>query len=387
MNTYEVIVVGLGAMGSASLHSLAKQGVNALGLEKFVSPHSEGSSHGESRITRWANGEGEFYQPFIKRSFELWSEIEEASSETLFHPSGGLIIAPKEGGAGFHGHAGFVELTQSIAQKYGVEHEILDANGIKSYAPMLNVNDNDHAYYSASSGILRPEKCIETQLELAQSNGAVVKQNEEVLSYSFTDSAVFIKTNKASYQAEKVIFTAGAWMQQFMPENLKTLLKVYRQEIFWFEADDLARFHHDKFPFVIWTKQDRNDYFCAFPVAEGGTKALKLMTEQYIESSDEPIKKTINSAEQQAFYESYVLPNIKGINNACLAASSCHYTLTPDEHFILDMHPDTNRIVLASPCSGHGFKFSAAIGECLAQLATKEESDIDITAFGLARFH
>lgn len=386
MNNYEVIVVGLGAMGSASLYSLAKQGVAVLGIDKFSPPHNEGSSHGESRISRWANGEGEFYQPLIKRSFELWSEIEAASNETLFHPSGGLIIAPKEGGAGFHGHAGFVELTQSIAQKHGIEHKILDENGIKSYAPMLNVNENDHAYYSASSGILRPELCIKTQLELAQTKGAVVKQNEEVLSYSFTDSSVFIKTNKASYQAEKVIFTAGAWMQQFMPDNLKDLLKVYRQEIFWFEADDLEQFQHDKFPFVIWTKQDRNDYFCAFPVAEGGTKALKLMTEQYLESSDEPVKKMISLAEQQAFYETYVLPNIKGVNSSCLAASSCHYTLTPDEHFILDMHPDTNRIVLASPCSGHGFKFSAAIGECLAYLATTGKSKFDISAFGLARF-
>ncbi len=386
MNTYEVIVVGLGAMGSASLYSLAKQGVNVLGIDKFMLPHNEGSSHGESRITRWANGEGEFYQPLIKRSFELWAEIENATKETLFHPSGGLIIAPKEGGAGFHGHSGFVELTQSIAQKHGIEHKILNANGIKDYAPMLNVTDNDHAYYSALSGILRPEKCIETQLELAQAKGAVVKQNEEVLSYSFTDAAVFVKTNKASYQAEKVIFTAGAWMQQFMPEHLKNLLKVYRQEIFWFEADDLEQFHHDKFPFVIWTKQDRNDYFCAFPVAEGGTKALKLMTEQYLEMSDLPVKKEITIAEQQAFYESYVVPNIEGVTNNCLAASSCHYTLTPDEHFILDMHPDTNRIVLASPCSGHGFKFSAAIGECLAQLVTTGESNIDISDFGLARF-
>ena len=386
MTSSDVIVVGLGAMGSAALRALAKAGVRTLGLDMFSPPHTEGSTHGESRITRWANGEGDFYQPLIKRSFELWEDIEQETGETLFHPSGGLIIAPKEGGAGFHGHAGFVERSASIAKTYGVKHQVLDARGIKQHAPMLKVTDSEHAYYSPSSGILRPEKCTEMQLRLARKKGATLRLNERVLEYSYSDDSVTLTTDKEHYQAEKIIFTTGAWMRSFMPKESRNLLKIYTQDIFWFEVDEPKRFYHENFPFVMWTKKDRNDYFCAFPTPEDGTPALKIMSEQYLEWTPEPLKTQVSPGEQEAFYETYIVPNIKGVKPSCVKAARCHYTLTPDEHFILDVHPDSERVVLASPCSGHGFKFSSAIGECLAQLALEGRSNIDLGPFRLDRF-
>ena len=388
----DVIVIGLGAMGSAALYHLSKPGLNnhslnILGIDKYAPPHELGSSHGESRIIRRANGEGEFYHPLITRAFELWHELEEASGEVLFMESGGFVIESETTKAGFHGHSSFVNASSEIATKYGIDFEVIDSAEIKKRLPMIKARPDERAYVEPSGGIMRPERCIASHLDQAQKHGAVVQVNEQMIDYTYTADGVTVTTDKGTYQADKLILATGVDMQKHMPEEIQPLVDIYQQKIFWFEVDDLEQFKADKFPFVIWIKETRDDYFCAFPVPVNGSLAVKIMSEQYLETCDPAtIDRHISEEEIAEFYDHYVVPNVSGVNSTCLRSSICHYTVTKDEHFIIDFHPETDRVVLASPCSGHGFKFSAAIGESLAQLATQGKSVVNIDNFSLKRF-
>ena len=179
---YDLIVVGLGAMGSAALYQASKRGVSALGIDRYTPPHTMGSSHGDTRITRNAIGEGEMYMPFVKRSNKIWRELEAATGKTLLHQSGGLIIGGEKAAA-FHYQGDFVEASARIADKFGIAYELLSADELRQRFPLLTPRDSDRAYFEPSAGVLRPEHCIETQLELARQNGATIHTGEKVTGY------------------------------------------------------------------------------------------------------------------------------------------------------------------------------------------------------------
>ena len=179
---YDLIVVGLGAMGSAALYQASVRGASALGIDRFSPPHTLGSSHGDTRITRNAIGEGEMYMPFIKRSNKIWRELEAATGRTLFHQSGGLVIGGEDAVA-FHFQGDFIDVSAQIAEKYGIDYEILNAAEIRRRYPLLTPRDSDRAYYEPSAGVLRPERCIETQLDQARELGATIHTGERVTGY------------------------------------------------------------------------------------------------------------------------------------------------------------------------------------------------------------
>lgn len=384
---YDVIVVGLGAMGSASLYQLAKRGAKVLGIDQFQPPHNMGSSHGDTRIIRKVNGEGAPYFPLVERAYDIWRELEELSGETLFYETGGLIICPKDDSAQFHGQQDFVTRTAKLADQFGVDYRLLDPAGIREQTATLVPAESDHAYYEPEGGILRPERCVGVQLELAKAKGATVRTGERVLGYHIGDDGVSVHSNLGEYHADKLILSSGAWMVDFMPEPYRDTLKVYRQVIYWFEAEDLSPYMMDQLPFVIWIGDRLEDFFTVFPTPEDGVQGVKVLTEQYLETTHpEQVKREVSAEEIRDFYQTIVKPRAVGITENCLQTGVCLYTVTPDEHFIIDFHPESERVVLASPCSGHGFKHSAAIGEVLAQMALDGTSELDIRLFSLARF-
>ncbi|MGB1252864.1 MAG: N-methyl-L-tryptophan oxidase [Candidatus Promineifilaceae bacterium] len=386
--SYDTIVIGLGGMGSAALYQLAKRGANVLGIDRFDPPHTNGSTHGESRVTRLAVGEGPEYVPLVARTHEIWHELTSQTGNPMLYESGGYIICPKGGGAGWHHGGDFVQRSAELAQQYGVPHEVLSAAEVRHRHPLVRITDKSHAYFEPSGGIVDPEVAIRGQLGLARTLGAEIRPNERVLNLKHDAHSVTVTTDQGSYRAENVIVSAGAWVHSFLPKHLQAPLGVYRQVMYWFEVEDLDLFSVENFPFLLWIDSTKEDYFGAFPIAKGHKPAIKLLTEQFHDPCDpDTVPRSITQAEIEAFADRFIPRNLLGVTKRCIGAEACLYTVTADEHFIIDWHPDSERVLIVSPCSGHGFKHSAAIGESAAQLMLENKSTIDLSSFNFARFN
>ncbi len=383
---YDVIVVGLGAMGSATVYQLAKAGACVLGIDQFAPPHKLGSTHGDTRITRLAIGEGMEYVPLVKRSHEIWRELEKETGYELLTQCGGLIMTVSDG-YGQHNSGDFLQNTYDAADKYDIKHEKLTNEQIKSRFPQFNVRSDERGYYEPEAGYLRPEKCIEAQLELAKKYGATLNLNEKVTRFEATDDFVAVTTDKGTYQATKLIISAGPWVNDFLPE-CKDIFKIHRQVLYWFDIDseDNYKIYRD-IPIFIWKFSNRRyDNFYGFPAIDGTNGGVKLATEIYdLNTSPNDISREVTLEETQAVYDHYVKEQFPHLTNKCVKAVTCMYTDTPDSRFVIDFHPKHQNVIVASPCSGHGFKHSAAIGEVLSQLAQTGKSDIDISNFGFSR--
>src|SRR5688500_9600017 len=208
---YQTIVIGLGAMGSAATYQLAKRGNKVLGIDQFSPPHIYGSSHGDTRLTRQAIGEGAEYVPLVLRSYEIWDEIERETGKKVLTVTGGLIMTSVEG-AMRHGSY-FFNQTVASAEKYGIAHRLLDADEIRKEFPQFKLKGNERGYFEEKAGYLRPELAIDAQLELAQRYGAQISFDEKVLAFSVKDNdSVVVKTDRGEYEAEKAILSAGPWV-------------------------------------------------------------------------------------------------------------------------------------------------------------------------------
>jgi len=383
---YDTIVLGLGAMGSAALYQLAKKGNKVLGIEQFNSPHHFGSSHGETRIIRQAIGEGAEYVPLVLRSYDLFREIEKESGRQVLTVTGGLIISSRAAKSYCH-VADFFTNTVEAAKKYNIDHEMLTANDIRKRFPQFNVSDNEEGYFEKNAGFLRPEECILAQLELAKKHGANIHLSEKVLKYQATADQVLVTTNKGQYTAKKLIISAGSWLPELIHENHARHFRITRQVVHWFDVKGSPEpYLQDKFPIFIWQLPNNNQGIYGFPAldAKGG---VKIGTEQdAITTKSDLVDRNITTKEVQDMHSTYIAPNFPGISDKCLKSVVCLYNQTPDSGFVIDKHPDHPNIIIASPCSGHGFKHSAAIGEVLAQLVVDGKSKMDISKFSFKRF-
>ena len=386
---FDAIVLGLGAMGSAAIYQLAKRGKTVLGIDQFSPPHNYGSTHGETRIIRQAIGEGEHYVPLVLRSYELFREIEKETGRELLTITGGLTLESQQSEAVMHGRHNFLAQAISCAQKFNIRHEILEPQDIKKRYPQFAVT-NERGYFEYDTGYLRPELCVEAQLRLAQNYGATVQIDEKVISIAPRGkSEVAIRTSRAVYAAEKVVVAAGPWIAEFLPPPFTQFFKVYRQVMYWFVIGDDFRstFSPGQFPIFIWIFEKGGNFgFYGFPSLDG--KTIKLASEQYndVTAPDKEEDRAVSEVEKQAAYSDYVRGRLPALSDRCESAVSCLYTTTPDANFVIDFHPDSDRVIIASPCSGHGFKHSAAIGEVLAELAVNGASKIDISSFSIERF-
>jgi sarcosine oxidase len=382
--TADVIVVGLGAMGSASLYQLARRGARVIGIDRFRPPHDRGSSHGESRITRQAIGEGKEYVPFVLRSHEIWRELEADTGEGLLFQVGGLLLARDSGHVQHHGQGNFVARTIDAARHYQIAHEVLPAGQIQTRFPQLRLVGDEIGYYEPGAGFLRPERCVAAQLDRARAHGAIERTGEVVVRLVPRAAEIDVVTDRETYTAARVIVTAGAWTSMLLGGEFTKLLSVYRQVLYWFAPDEPAAFAPGTFPIFIWIHgAAATDYFYGFPLVSGG---VKLATEQFVETTDpDRVPREVSAAEIADMFATHIRGRLAGISDRCLRAETCLYTVTPDSRFVIDRHPESERIIVASPCSGHGFKHSAAIGEALAELVLSGRGRLDLTPFSLAR--
>jgi sarcosine oxidase len=384
--TADVVVVGLGAVGSATLHHLALQGVSAIGIDRFDPPHDRGSTHGETRITRLAVAEGDAYVPLVRRSHDLWRELEARTGETLFMQTGGLIIGEGDG-VPSHGQAGFLGSTIAIAEAHGITHEILGSAEIKRRYPQFLVREAERGFFEPTAGILFPERAITTQLRLAREHGAVVRPNEQVLRIEPCGSGVAVVTDQGRIEAGRAVLTAGAWLPGLAGGVLRDVATVHRQTLLWFDADEPALYDPARCPIFIWMYgATAEDYLYGFPILAGGS-GVKAATEHYGATSIDPdaVERGVPAVESQGIYDRHIAGRLRGVSNRLMKAATCLYTVTPDAGFVIDSLQADGAVIVASACSGHGFKHSPALGEYLAARAT-ETAPSHEAAFALGRF-
>jgi sarcosine oxidase len=387
MRRFETIVLGLGAMGSAALLQLARKGNAVLGIDQHSPPHALGSTHGDTRITRLAIGEGEQYTPLVLRSHELWRELEAATGETLLTTRGGLIISSSAKTSKSHVEDFFAN-TVAAARKYGIAHELLDASEIKRRFPQFKVAGDEHGYLERDAGFLRPEACVRAQLNLAAAHGAEIHTGERALGFDPSGSEVTVTTEQGTYAADFLVVTAGPWLSGLLQPELARPFEIYRQVLFWFDLENDANgFLAADCPVFIWELQAKPQGIYGFPAIDGPRGGVKIATEEYRgTTTPDGVDRVVSGEEARAMYANYVAPYVSGVTSRCLRTAVCLYTVTPDFGFVIDAHPHSERVLVASPCSGHGFKHSAAIGEALAELAVEGAARHDLSSFSFARF-
>ena len=371
---FDVIVIGLGAVGSATIFQLAKRGTKVLGIDRFAPPHEFGSSHGETRITRLACGEGPLYTQFARRSHEIWRELERDSGEHLLLQNGLLVISGKGQRASAHGNPSFLKSSIDAAVANGVAHDVLSDAAIRRRFPAFNVAGGDSAYYEPESGILFPEKGVRVQLQAAAKHGARLLANETVERFEAYQKDVKVATNKATYIADKVVLSVGPWLPDFLPKPLAQRFTIRRQVLLWFELKDgepPTRYRPDAFPVFYW-QLPRKQALYGFPWIDTDQPAIKVATEQYdAATTAQTVDRNVTPEEIAAVYSEYVADFMPGVSSRCIKSATCMYTCTDDTHFVIDTLPGNPRVIVASPCSGHGFKHSPAIGEGIAELLTQ----------------
>jgi sarcosine oxidase len=386
----DVVVIGLGAMGSATLYQLAKRGVDVVGIDRFSPPHTLGSSHGDTRITRQAIGEGAAYVPLALRSHELWREIEIETGTDIFTACGGLVLSAGSAKGGHHGVDDFFASTLAAAQAFGIEHEVLTSEEVRTRFPQFNITEEHRGYYEPGAGFVRPERAVSAQLELATRHGARIHRAERVSGVEPTLGGVTIRSDRAEYGADQVVITAGPWISRLADcDVINSACTVYRQTMHWFDvSESSSTLTPDRMPVFIWGEfgSGDRDVFYGFPAIDGARGGLKVATEQYEVSCDpDDVQVVVTPEESQHMFERCVKGRLR-LSSAVIKSAQCLYTVTSDHQFILDRHPEHPAVLLASPCSGHGFKHSPAIGESLAQWVTEGISVIDLSAFDLSRF-
>jgi sarcosine oxidase len=374
MASYDVIVLGLGAMGAAASHQLAIRGAKVLGLDQFHPPHEQGSTHGDTRITRLACGEGAQYTPFVERSHEIWKSLEEKTGLPLLHQNGILIVAGAGRIAPSHGVPKFLEATVAAAEAGAIDHAILDRAEIARRFPAFAVTHGDRAYHDRSGGYVRPEACIGSQLAQARALGAELRMNEKALSFRQEAGAVAVTTTAGTYRAAQLIVAAGPWLPRFLEPALARQFGVTRQVLYWFRARSPAAhaaFAPERFPVFIWQPSGADGVFYGFPAVGPYEEGVKIATEGHDVADPETVDRTVSPHDIERMTGTFgrFLP---GLSPDCVKAKVCLYTEVNAARFILDRLPGHDRIIVASPCSGHGFKHSGGVGDALAQMALGE---------------
>ena len=375
MAVYDVAVVGLGAMGSAALYHLAARGQRVIGLERATPGHDGGSSHGESRIIRMAYFEHPSYVPLLRRAYENWRALERDTGAELLTLTG-IIEAGIPGSAVVRG-------ALEAARLHDLPHEMLSARRVAGRFPAFALPSHWEALFEADGGFLRPERAIETHIATAKGFGADIRIHTAVTSIEPTSGGVRLKIDGGGViEAGSVVVSAGAWIGELFPEFGRHL-RLTRQVLGWFEPVQPALVTPDRFPVFLLESEENIVY--GFPDLAGtGVKVGSHLPGRWLARAGDACQDgdMADAASIHDMLARYIPAAAGPVRNL----KTCIYTHTPDEDFVIDRHELHPQIVLASPCSGHGFKFASVIGEILADLATVGATPHDISRFQLNRF-
>jgi sarcosine oxidase len=383
--TADVIVVGLGAAGAATLYQLARRGVRAIGLDRFAPPHDRGSSHGETRITRHAVGEGEVYAPLAIRSHEIWRELEAATGARLLEVCGCLTLAPADGRARAHGTSDFLGRAAAVAHAFDIPHERLSAAEVEARWPQFALTGAEAGLFEPGAGFVHPERCIAAQLAEARRLGARVVVDAPALSIEEAGEGVRVVTPAGVFEAGRVVGAVGAWSPDLIGGPFGRLA-LQPQTLHWFACDDPAAFAPGRFPVFMWIRgETAGDSFYGFPVVGAPSAGVKMACEgDGAIARVEDLDRTAPVGAASEVFERHIQGRIRGVGPAVLRSATCIYSTTPDSDFAVGWASE--RVLAASACSGHGFKHSAALGEMLAEVVCGGDRTIP-SEFALQRLY
>lgn len=375
--TYDVIVLGLGGMGSAAAQHLAQRHKSVLGLEQFTSPHDKGSSHGSSRMIRQAYFESPAYIPLVLRAYELWEQLERDAGKKLLTITGGLILGS--------GQSQLVTGGIAAAQHHGIPYSVFTPTEIRERFPAISPFDDDVAVFEERAGYLFPEECIRAQLKMAAQNGAQLHFNENVTGWNFDAGHVRMSTSQGVYESERLVITAGPWANEVLRRLLP--LKVTRQVMTWIQPQgNIEPFLSSQFPVFLCESPDGGPIGYGFPAIDGPSGGVKVAIHgSDIECTPETVDRVIHEIDCAEVIRK-LRPRFPALDGEILKAQTCMYTMTPDEHFVIGQHPQFPQVSLACGFSGHGFKFASVVGEILADLATQGATKHPIAIFSPTRF-
>ncbi|HEX7119890.1 MAG TPA: N-methyl-L-tryptophan oxidase [Longimicrobiales bacterium] len=396
-SSYDVIVVGLGAMGSAAAYRLARRGVRVLGLDRWSPPHTHGSSHGRSRIIREAYFEHPLYVPLVQRAYACWAEIEALSGRRIYRRTGGLMLGAPDGAV--------VAGARRSALEHGLPFEELSADEVRRRFPAWRPPEDAVGIFEPRAGMLDPEAAIEAHLGLARREGAVLRFDEPVVSWTAAGDGVEATTPRGTYRAARLVLAVGAWTPGLLP-GLDLPLAVERNVVCWFDpprrtAGEASRpgmdaaaaratglaphaahlFAPERFPVFIHELTPGLAWY-GFPDTGDGVKAAIHHGGEVVEP--EAVRRRVTD-DDVARIRTLLRAHLPAADGPLREATVCLYTNAPDDHFLIDRHPEHAAVVIASPCSGHGFKFAAAIGEVIAELALDGRSRFDLSPFRIER--
>ncbi|MCY3657013.1 MAG: N-methyl-L-tryptophan oxidase [Chloroflexi bacterium] len=372
--TYDVIVVGVGGMGSATVYELASRGLRVLGLERFDIPHDMGSSHGVHRIIRMAYFEDPSYVPLLRRAYERWRELEETCGEQLLYITGGVDAGPEDGEV-------FAGSLQSCVE-HDLPHEVLSSEELGRRFPGVRIPPASMAVYQPDGGFVLAERSIVAHVVGAMERGADVRAREPVLEWSSDGDLVRVETARGSYEAGALVVTGGAWAGPLLP-SLHHLVVPERQVLGWFQPSNPPIFDPDHFPVVIGDF-DEGLYY-ALPVF--GIPGLKVGRYHHQDETTtaDGLRRECDD-EDEALLRNGLGRYLPEADGPVMSMKACMFTNTPDGHFIIDALPDAPNVFVAAGFSGHGYKFCGVIGEIMADLAMRGETPHDISLFRLNRF-
>jgi sarcosine oxidase len=375
--SYDVIVLGLGAMGSAAAHQLAQRGKKVVGIEQFTPPHDKGSSHGGTRIIRQAYFESPAYVPLVLRAYELWEELERDAGAKLMTITGGLVLGAAK--------SQMVTGAISAARRHGIPYSVLTPSQVRERFAAITPLHNDVGVLEERAGYLYPEECIRAQLKMAGRCGADLRFDEKVTGWTADAGRVRVTTSRGAYEAERLVIAAGPWANEALGPLFP--LKVTRQVMAWIEPQGgIELFLPRHFPIFLCESAEDGRPTYGFPAVDGASGGVKAAIHgSDIVCTPDTIDRVIHEVDGAEVIRR-LRPRFPALDGEIVKAQTCMYTMTPDEHFVIGAHPQFPAVSVACGFSGHGFKFAPVVGEILADLATTGTTAHPIGIFSPTRF-
>ncbi|XP_065937101.1 peroxisomal sarcosine oxidase [Magallana gigas] len=376
MDIYDVIVVGAGIEGSSTAYQLAKQGKKTLLLEQFPLPHSRGSSHGQTRITRKAYGELEYYTVMMKEAFPLWETLERESGRKIFRETGMLTMgAPGDT---------FTMGTIRCLQRHGIPHQVMDYQGVKQAYPMIEFPRDYTFVVDKSGGILRADKALISYQETFRRFGGELRDGEKVLDIIPGD-IVGVRTSSHQYRAHSVVLTVGAWATKLLPKLQLTLpLKVLRINVLYWRERVPGGYGADRFP--VFLQENAVDNYAVYGLPSEEYPGLVKICLHWGPEVDPDSRDKADDSWVIDKMKRYIARHFPELEAEPAIAETCMYTWSEDEDLILDHHPSWRNITIGAGFSGHGFKLAPVVGKVLAEMATNKAPSYDMTPFKIQRF-
>jgi sarcosine oxidase len=372
-STYDVIVLGLGGMGSAAALELARRGRRVLGLEQFAVGHDRGASHGHTRVIRKAYYEHPDYVPLLRRAYDRWYDLEQQTGRHLFTTCGCLSLGrPDEE---------LVSGVRRAAQEHGLPVELLRPDDLRRrYAP-FRFGDDVSGVLEQDAGFLYVEECVRTCVEEARRLGADLREDEPAVSWQPTATGVVVRTGRGTYEAARLVVTAGAWAGRVLAD-LGLPLTVLRKVLFWFGTPSAAALRRDVFP--IYMAQTHQGFYYGFPVIDPRGHKVARHDGGDVVPDPSALDRTVAPGEEDEC-RAFLRVHLPAADGPLTSSRVCTYTVTPDRHFVIDRHPQYLQVVVAAGFSGHGFKFAPVVGEVLADLAEQGHTEWPIGMFRIGR--